>query len=435
MTRFLKDKCQISRRFAAILGLSLLISACQTGSVDGLPAITSEDLSAVIDREIEKGEIPGGFALVANSDGHGISAARGVASLETGAPVREDTIFRFYSMTKPITCAAVLTLLDDQRIDLNDPISKYIPEFGSMEVLSNGKIVPSETPITIRHLMTHTSGLAYAVLPSPVQQYYAGANVFAIENRLSESLEDHIFRLSTMPLVGEPGSRWNYGESMGVLGRLVEVVSGQSFADYLKGRIFEPLGMRDTAFFVPAEKSYRLADLYHLSAEGIVTNVTGDARYGGSYKSEPMLAYGGAGLVGTPKDYLRFALMLLNNGELDGKRILSEEAVSAMTSNQLPEELGAEPLSIAGRGEGVGFGYCGLVTTASGHDGVPSPKGEYGWGGWASTEFWIDPGREITGLVFTQVIPDEIGSVGLSQSIRSLIYDAQSEARTAPTNK
>ena len=422
MIRSRSTKPQHKWKLIVGAGFFCLLSACQSVEPSAIASISQNDISKVIESEVEAGEIPGGVVLIAHRDGQSVLASHGVASLEGGPALSDDTIFRFYSMTKPITCAAVLTLVDDGLISLNDPITDYIPEFASMMVVSNGELLPTETPITIKHLMTHTSGLSYAVLPGPAQAYYADANVFAINNRLSETLEQHITRLSEMPLVSKPGSIWNYGESMGVLGRLVEIVSGQSFAEFLNSNIFDPLSMTDTAFFVPPEKTGRFADLYYLPTGGEMTNITGEALYGGSYRKEPSLQYGGAGLVGTPKDYLRFARMLLNNGTLDGKKVLSKEAVHMMTSNQLSTELGSAPLASAGRGEGVGFGFCGLVTTGPRSDDYPGPLGEYGWGGWASTDFWIDPENQITGLVFTQVIPEEIGSVQLSRNVRELIY-------------
>lgn len=420
------EKCGTRETQAKVGGaaLALVMSACQTNSASSLSSIDPNEIGRVIEAEIEAGEIPGGIVLIADNDGTEIQVARGYASVEREAPIDDDTIFRFYSMTKPITCTAVLTLLDEGLIALDDPIADYIPEMGSMKVVSADGLVPAKTPITIRHLMTHTSGLAYAELPGPVQDYYVDAGVFAIENRLSETLEQHISRLAEMPLVDEPGTVWNYGESMGVLGRLVEVVTGQTFGDYLRTKIFDPLEMTDTGFYAPAAKADRLADLYHLSAERVMTNITGGAHFGGSYSQKPDLEYGGAGLVGTPKDYKRFAMMLLNRGTLDGHRILSEDAVSMMTSNQLPGSMGEAPLASAGRGQGTGFGFCGLVTTAPREDGYPSPVGEYGWGGWASTDFWIDPAHQLAGLVFTQVIPEEIGSVRLSEAVRRAVYNA-----------
>jgi CubicO group peptidase (beta-lactamase class C family) len=291
-----------------------------------------------------------------------------------------------------------------------------------MQVRTPEGLVPAQNDITVRDLMTHTSGFAYAVLPNPAQQDYIDANVFAIKNRLSETLEAHIKRLAKMPLVAEPGTKWNYGESMGVLGRLVEVVSGKTYGNYLQDRIFDPLNMVDTGFYVPASKGDRLAQLYHMSNEGVLSNANDDIQYGGSYLEKPQLEYGGAGLVGTPLDYMNFAQMLLNKGNANGRQILSQKAVELMTSNQLDKSFGDAPLAAAGRGAGTGFGFCGLVTVALPDGSDPGSVGEYGWSGWASTNFWMDPANDLVGLVFTQVIPDDIGSIRLTHDVREVIY-------------
>lgn len=370
---------------------------------------------------IREGQVPG--ALVMISQGEDIyTHIEGWADVEREKPVSEDTIFRFYSMTKPITCATVMTLYDDGLIDLDDPIKDYLPEFSEMTVRTESGTEPTTTDITIRHLMTHTSGLSYMVLPGPTQADYAEAGVFAIENRLTETLETHVKRLAKLPLVAEPGTFWNYGESMGVLGRLVEAVSGKTFGEYMRDRIFAPLGMEDTGFYVPAEKAARLAQLYHLDRSGNLRNADDAPIYGSSYHEQPLLEYGGAGLVGTSHDYMNFARMLLAGGEFEGQEVLSSEAVRLMTTNQLGPEFGDAPLAASGRGAGTGFGLCGYVTVDNPEGSAPGAVGEYGWSGWASTGFWIDPKNDIAGLVFAQVIPDEIGSVELTARVRGSIY-------------
>lgn len=307
-------------------------------------------------------------------------------------------------------------------IDLDDPIKEYLPEFSQMRVRTAAGVVPAEKDITIRHLMTHTSGLSYRVLPGPTQKDYAQADVFAIENRLSETLENHVKRLAELPLVAEPGTVWNYGESMGVLGRLVEAVSGKSFGAYMNERILAPLGMSDTDFYVPAEKASRLAQLYHLDTEGVMSNAGDAAIYGGSYLKKPVLEYGGAGLVGTTRDYMHFARMLLAGGTFEGRQILSPEAVDLITANQLGPDFGDAPLAASDRGAGTRFGLCGYVTVNQPEGSPPDAVGEYGWSGWASTGFWIDRQNDIAGLVFTQVVPDDIGSVELTSRVRKALY-------------
>ena len=379
-------------------------------------------IDAAISQQVSAGQVPGALVVIAQGGEIAYSRAEGFADAENKVPVTEETIFRFYSMTKPMTCAAVMTLRDDGLIDLDDPVSKYLPEFASMTVRTPSGTVPAERAMTIRHLMTHTSGLTYAILPGPVQEDYVQAGVFAIENRQSETLEAHVGRLARLPLVAEPGAAWTYGESMGVLGRLVEVVSGMSFGDYLRARLFEPLSMKDTGFYVPPEKSARLAELYHMDRDGKLSNAGDKALYGGSYLEKPLLEYGGAGLVGTASDYMNFAQMLLGSGRFEGRQVLSAESVGMMTSSQLPDALGEAPLAASGRGAGTGFGLCGYVTLARPDGAPPGEVGEYGWSGWASTAFWIDPRNELAGLVLTQVIPDDIGSIELGKKVREAIY-------------
>ncbi|WP_065383307.1 serine hydrolase [Hyphomonas sp. ND6WE1B] len=427
------------KRYMRIAAGATLLSSCtiatsEDSRFEGAGRTSSEaretaGIAAAIQNQIETGQIPGAVVMIARHGEIVDLVSRGYADLENQVPIQQDTIFRFYSMSKPITCAAVMTLYDDGLIGLDDPIKDYLPELSKMQVRTPDGLVPAKSDITIRNLMTHTSGFAYAVLPNPAQQDYIDANVFAIKNRLTESLEQHVKRLAQMPLVAEPGTKWNYGESMGVLGRLVEVVSGKTYGNYLQDRIFDPLNMIDTGFYVPASKSDRLAQLYHMSNEGVLSNANDDIQYGGSYLEKPQLEYGGAGLVGTPRDYMSFANMLLNKGSSNGRRILSQQAVEMMTTNQLDASFGDSPLEAAGRGPGTGFGFCGLVTVALPEGSDPGSVGEYGWSGWASTNFWMDPANDLIGLVFTQVIPDDIGSIMLSHNVREVIYSSDSDQR------
>lgn len=420
------------RRYISILAGATMLSSCALAETSAYvaPDATSDEFERVdgptideaIRNQIETGQIPGAVVLISQHGEITHSAVQGYADLENQVALQKDSIFRFYSMTKPITCAAVMTLYDDNLISLDDPIKGYLPELSDMQVRTPDGLVPAQTDITIRDLMTHTSGFAYAVLPGPTQQDYVDADVFAIKNRLSETLEDHVKRLAAMPLVAEPGTQWNYGESMAVLGRLIEVVSGQPYRTYLKERILNPLGMNDTDFYVPPQKADRLAELYHMSKEGVLSNANDGALYGGSYLQKPMLEYGGAGLVGTPQDYMNFAQMLLRHGGSDTGQVLSREAVQLMTSNQLDSSFGDAPLASSGRGPGIGFGLCGLVSVDVPPGAPPGAVGEYGWSGWASTNFWIDPKHDLAGLVFTQVIPDDIGSIMLGSDVRDVIY-------------
>jgi CubicO group peptidase (beta-lactamase class C family) len=389
------------------------------------PFAQYEPIGAVIQSQMDAGVVPGALVMLSEKGQTAYFKSRGVSNLVTKAPIADDTIFRLFSMTKPITCAAVMSLHDDGIISLDDPVAKYIPEFADMQVRNEAGLVKAERNITLRHLMTHTSGLSYEIMPGPTQDDYRKADVFAIRNRLSETLEQHVKRLARMPLALQPGTGWNYGESMGVLGRVVEVASGKSYRTYLKEKVLDPLDMIDTDFFVPAEKAGRLAPLYLKTDAGGLVDTKDAQLYGGSYLTQPKLEYGGAGLVGTARDYEKFGRMLLNKGKHGDRRILSEDAVRMMTSNQLDASLGEHPLAASGRAPGVGFGFCGFVVTAMDERSPPGNIGEYGWSGWASTAFWIDPKRELVGLVFTQVIPETLGTITLAQDIHRAIYEAK----------
>lgn len=417
----------IAAGFAALSGCASVEGAASGGgstSSSSSVVRSLEPIAGAVQKRIDDGSIPGALVHISERGRSSYRQAQGYADLERRIPVAPDTIFRFYSMTKPITCAAVMTLYDAGRVDLDAPISRYLPEFREMRVRTGAGLDAAKREITVRHLMTHTSGLSYEILPGPVSEDYRRADVFAIRNRTSETLEAHVRRLSALPLALQPGEGWNYGESMGVLGRLVEVVSGQSYRTYLKANVLDPLGMTDTDFFVPAEKAHRLAQLYTKSGAAPLQNAKDAAQFGGSYLEQPKLEYGGAGLVGTADDYMSFAHMLLARGTHKGARILSEKSVDMMMSNQLPPELGEHPLVSAGRAPGVGFGFCGFVVVARDQRSPPGSVGEYGWSGWASTAFWVDPARDLAGLVFTQVVPDEVGAIRLADDVREVIYRA-----------
>lgn len=397
--------------------------------VDGGVGQAADAIARAVQGQIDKGAIPGALVHLTQAGATSYLEAFGHMDLEAGTPITADTIFRFYSMSKPITGAAVMTLVDEGLIRLDDPLKAYLPEFADMTVRrQDGGVEAAERDITIRHLMTHTSGLAYLMMPSPVQEDYRAANVFAIRNRLSESLEAHVKRLARLPLAAQPGMAWNYGESMGVLGRLIEVVSGRSYGSYLRARLLEPLEMVDTDFWAPPEKSHRLSQLYTSGGgvEGLVNARDGD-HYGGSYRVPPRLEYGGAGLVGTSRDFMNFAVMLLAGGVYRGQRVISRESVAMMMTDQLRGSLGDQPLASLGRPPGVSSGLCGSVVVFRDAASPPGTVGQYGWNGWASTSFWIDPRNDLAGLVFTQVIPEEQGTVELGLAVRAAIYAPAAE--------
>jgi len=383
---------------------------------------------------LDNGAVPGLLTVVARHGRVAHFEVQGHADAEREAPLAPDAIFRLFSMTKPVTAVAVMIAYEEGRFLLDDPIADYLPEFAAMMVWRDGRLTAAERPITIRHLLTHTSGFTYSTFADPahpVARLYAEGDLHGVLNRLSgETLETHVRRLAQMPLVAEPGTAWHYGESMGVLGRLLEVVCGGSFRTFLTARLLEPLAMDDTDFHAPAQKAHRLAKLYELGADSRFSAVDAGA-YGGDYGAPPPLEYGGAGLVGTAGDYLRFAQMLLNGGELGGVRVLSATSVRLILANHLGQEFGARPLaslpiSWIAR-PGVGFGLGGFVVTDPVASGTAGSPGEYSWSGWANTHFWIDPRQELIGMVFAQVISTE-PEIPMRRRMHQMTYQAIADA-------
>ena len=367
---------------------------------------------------IDNGQVPGFISVVAR-DGKVVHFdTQGMMDVERRKPMRPDTIFRMASMTKPITGVAVMILVDEGKIDLQDPLSKYIPEFADLQVLVENedgttKTVPADKPITLWHLMTHTSGLAYPwPTYGPVARMYIERGLTA-EALYTMSAEEGAKRVASVPLFRHPGVEFNYGFSMDMLGRVVEVVTGRRFGDFLEERIFGPLGMKDAGFYVPADKVDRLAANYG-PHDGKMRLIDDPAT--SRLLKVPSMDSPGGGLVSTATDYLRFAQMLVNGGELDGVRILSEDAVNEMTTEQLGPEYGDIPLaSLVSHASviplwktpaiGVGFGYGGAVVKEGYGQTQRGSAGQYSWGGGASTAFWIDREQHLVSLVLTQLSP------------------------------
>lgn len=325
----------------------------------------------------------------------------------SGDPADLDTIYRIYSMTKPITVAAALILIDQEKMRLDDPVALYLPEYAEVEVgVENGsdlERVPIERDMTIRDLMRHTSGLTYGIFGnSLVDQLIQEADVFNPEN----TLETFARKLSRVPLKHQPGTTWEYGLSTDLLGRVIEVAADMPFDSFLASMLFDPLGMSDTAFFVPAEKLERLAQMYQRDGEGLAPSEDPPST------AVPNFLSGGGGLYSTTQDYLRFAQMLANEGELDGARILSRSSCSEMTRNQLGE-ISPNVRSTGTRGFGLGV----AVTTTDRESG-PRP-GSFWWGGLAGTGFWVDPEMDLIGLFMIQ----NMGEVQHFGSFRRAVYE------------
>lgn len=375
-------------------------------------------ISEGVRSDIENGEIAGAVIVVAGAEQELLFETYGSRRVEELAPMMPDTIFRIHSMTKPITSVAVMMLAERGALDLDDPVGVYLPELadlsvgveverddGSRELLTE----PADRPVTIRDLLRHTSGFTYGLFDSsPVDTMYMESRLYA-----ATDLADMMARLGGLPLKHHPGVVYEYSVSTDVLGRVVEVVSGQSFDAFLQEHVFDPLGMVDTGFWVPEDKTGRFAGYYRSTEEGLVGEGGGE-----SYASRPGLLSGGGGLVSTAFDYLRFCRMILGGGELDGVRILSPESVAAMGTDQLADLPGADGSS-AGDSTVGEFGL-GFAITPEGDPG-PVPGGVLYWFGYASTGFWIDPGNDLIGLYLVQKQPFDPTP---SLEFRAAVYQA-----------
>ena len=371
----------------------------------GMSAEKLASVKTAVQALVDDQKIAGAFVVVARKGNIVFSETFGMVDIEAQKAMQADTIFRFYSMTKPITSVAVMMLYEEGKLKLDEPVSKYLPEFEGLKVYADsGEHEDLVRPMSIRDLLRHTSGLTYGFFgDTPVDRMYRAKGILGRKS----SLEDMAEKLSQIPLLYQPGTKWHYGVSTDVLGGLVQKVSGRSLDEFFKERIFKPLNMKDTAFYVPGEKVDRFAVCYGPNVGGGLKVI--DDPLKSQYLSKPVLFSGGGGLLSTARDYMRFCQMLLNKGQLDGARLLRAETVEMMTSNQLPAGVT--------RGEGGGFGLGFSVQTVDGK----SPIGEYGWGGMASTHFWISPKDELAVVALSQRIPY---SGQLENAIKSIIYDS-----------
>jgi putative heme-binding domain-containing protein len=375
-----------------------------------------ERVHKLIQEHLDKHQIAGAVVLVQQRGKPIYHEAFGKADVGSETPMTRDAIFRIASMTKPITSVAVLMLVEEGKLRLDDPLSKHLPEFKDMTVLVPTKeggdkgyrLVNVDRPITIRHLLTHTSGITYRFSGRPhLGKLYAEADVSDGLVETAGTIGENAKRLAKLPLLHQPGSAWEYGLNTDVLGRVIEVASGKTLDAFFRERIFQPLQMHDTGFLVPKEKRSRLAALYTPNDRKTIRRVgsepihAGSLLYSSTYQTADDNRYysGGAGLVSTARDYGRFLQMLLNRGELDGKRLLKPETVDQMTRNQIGDK--RVPFSIHGDGFGYGFG----VVTGREKPASPASVGSYSWGGIFNTFFWVDPRRQLIGIVLTQLYP------------------------------
>lgn len=395
------------------------------------PTGFSEERLARIPRFLETqmaaGALPGALTLVWRDGRVAHQSLVGAVDLGRGIAMREDAIFRLYSMTKPVTAVALLMLLEEGRIALDDAAAKFIPEFATLK-LADGSA--PKRAITVLDLLRHTAGFTYGFHNrTPIDATYRAQKIAEMDTE--GGLTAMIGQLEKLPLEYSPGEAWIYSVATDVVGRLVEIVSGQPYADFVRRRILAPLKMSDTDFLVPQAKQDRFVPCYVLK-EGRL-DLFDDAQ-SSKFLSPPALQSGGGGLVGTAADYLRFCRMLLNKGELDGVRLLSPKTVALMITNHLPGGKEIAELSPAADAfnesgyRGVGFGLGVAVTLDPARMGIPGTAGEFAWGGMASTAFFVDPRENMVVIFMTQVIANTARRVRLRRDLRTLIYGAMTES-------
>ncbi|HVH66916.1 MAG TPA: serine hydrolase domain-containing protein [Gemmatimonadales bacterium] len=390
----------------------------------GLSAVALERIGPALQAYVDSGRLPGLLAVVARHGKLAYLKSVGAMDVEHGRAMSPDAVFRIFSMTKPITSAAVMQLYEHGKLRLDDPVSKYIPAFAGVKVYASGSAAQPllrdpERSVTVADLLTHTAGLTYGLFDSAaVDTIYRRAGLLNPGWTIAQ-LADSLARL---PLKFSPGSKWSYSFATDVLGRVVEVASGTTFDRYLDSALFRPLGMRSTGFHATRPMDGRIMPAYGRGADGKLHAIAPLLSPG--YTEDGKLLSGGGGLLSTAGDYLRFAQMLLNGGELEGHRVLKRETVALILENHLPAAL--TPVSIApdwppGRS---GFGYGGAVRVDS-EPAVPGSPGTFRWAGYATTFFWIDPREDLVAMVWTQYLP-VMEMWSLDSRFQRLVYAALS---------
>ena len=394
-------------------------------------------LSAAIQQAVDQQKIAGGALLLARNGRVFYQAAIGQQDIEGKAPLNTGTLFRLASMSKPVISIVAMQLVEDGKLSLTDPVSKFVPEFKEMRVLvpaKDGKsyeLVAANRLITIHDLLTHTSGITYRFFNKPfVGQMYADAGVCDGLSETTGTLGDNVRKIAKQPLVCQPGTAWEYGLNTDVLGYVVEVVSGQSLEQFCQQRLFQPLKMNDTTFAVPKSKRARLSALFAAEPNkalkqvgpGTFTASGMGVLYSATFpiRDEATYCSGGAGLVSTLDDYYRFAQMMLNRGELNGVRVLKAETVDQITKNQLGDLRVSFPGLTA-----FGYGF-GIVTEADSKETEPSAVGSYAWAGAFGTLFWVDPKNGFIGVFMAQTSP---GDFVFAQQIKRIAYEAMKETK------
>jgi CubicO group peptidase (beta-lactamase class C family) len=359
----------------------------------GLSSAALSRLSGALQDRVASGHLPGAVALVARHGKVGWFEAFGKQDPAGGAPMKTDSLFRIYSMTKPIVSVGLMMLWEEGRLLLSDPIEKYLPALASPKVAvvdgETMRLVAASRSITVQDLLRHTSGLTYEFRgTTPVHKAYVDAKVA----RLRQTNEDHVATLGTLPLLYQPATQWEYSRSTDVLGRLIEVISGQTLGTFLNERIAAPLGMADAGFSVPEKHHGRLAEAFAKDPDTNMDVALLDVKRTALFES------GGGGMVASTMDYARFCAMLLNNGRLDGTRLLGRKTVELMTSDHLGTIPGNPELLPPGHGFGLGF----AVRTSAGMAPFPGSVGNYYWSGAAGTSFWVDPAERLFAVLMIQ---------------------------------
>jgi len=409
----------------------------------GLSSARLKRLDEVMKRRyVDGGYLPGLLTYVYRKGQLVHTSLCGQMDIERGKKMREDAIFRIYSMSKPITAVALMMLVEEGLIGLDDSVHTHIPAWKDLAVYASGTptllasepgtymTTPVQRPMKVIDLATHTSGLTYGfMMRTGVDAAYRRMKV--VDRQTPSGLQGMIDQLAQVPLDFSPGTAWNYSVAIDVLGYLVEQLSGLRFSEFLRTRLFEPLGMHDTAFWVPADRTERFSSCYQPEGGGAGLKLQDDARES-TYAKPPLLESGGGGLVSTAHDYLRFCRMMLNGGTLDGVQILSPKTVALFSLNYLPG--GREVADMAFPGmfsesgyAGIGFSLgCGVNVDVA-KTRLPGSLGEYFWGGAAATAFWIDPKEELTVVFMTQVMGSPV-RLTLRRDLRTLVYSAMTES-------
>ena len=421
-------------RLLAIATLAALTVAPVVAAVHDLPAASPDSegmsaerlarLSGRMKELVDSGRLAGVVTMVSRHGKVVEFDAVGKRDIAANAPMQKDSIFRIYSMSKPITGVAMMILFEEGKWQLNDPVAKYIPEFAKLKVYSteaNGNVALKDQnhPVTMRELMSHSGGFTYGFFSqTAVDKMQVDADLLNPNNTLDEFIK----RVAKLPLNSQPGSEWHYSISVDIQGYIVQKLSGMPFEEFLEKRIFKPLGMSDTAFYVPKEKLNRFAEFYSYDSDGKLKAVGVKEGLNHDFTAKPALSSGGGGLVSTATDYMRFCQMLLNGGQLDGVRLLSPLTVELMRTNVLAPSV---PILAPGAGFGLDFAIYTDPVAAGGYYG----KGSYWWGGAAGTWFWIDPVNDLIVLgMIQQAAGTGAAAVASVPDVRSLSHSLTYQA-------